>query len=176
MTYLSGPISLDDGPATIAAEHAQYDMDSETVTVPGTVLVKWADGYSIDAQWVAVNLKTRSLSGDGGVEGTLNIGRFSANELYADLDQRIVRLSIRKYHLCRDPCSRISPERRRARTTSGFYVVGIRGSCHLTGAVFDANKIGFQGRIGGLLVGARYFGCQHLGLAGADQEIGRAHV
>src|SRR3546814_13408637 len=68
-------------------------MDSETVTVPGTVLVKGADGYSIDAQGVAVNLKTRSLSGDGGVEGTLNIGRFSANELYADLDQRIVRLS-----------------------------------------------------------------------------------
>src|SRR3546814_12025096 len=93
MTDLSGAISLDDGPATIAAEHAQYDMDSETVTVPGTVLVKGADGYSIDAQGVAVNLKTRSLSGDGGVEGTLNIGRFSANELYAALDQRTVRLS-----------------------------------------------------------------------------------
>src|SRR3546814_10060578 len=46
MTDLSGAISLDDGPATIAAEHAQYDMDSETVTVPGTVLVKGADGYS----------------------------------------------------------------------------------------------------------------------------------
>ena len=93
MTDLSGAISLTDGPATIAAEHAQYDMDSETVTVPGTVLVKGADGYSIDAQGVAVNLKTRSLAGDGGVAGTLNIGRFSANELYADLDERIVRLS-----------------------------------------------------------------------------------
>jgi len=57
------------------------------------VLVKGADGYSIDAQGVAVNLKTRSLAGDGGVAGTLNIGRFSANELYADLDERIVRLS-----------------------------------------------------------------------------------
>src|SRR3546814_5124249 len=56
-------------------------------------IFKGADGYSIDAQGVAVNLKTRSLSGDGGVEGTLNIGRFSANELYADLDERIVRLS-----------------------------------------------------------------------------------
>ncbi|MBB5705042.1 LPS export ABC transporter periplasmic protein LptC [Sphingopyxis panaciterrulae] len=93
MTDLSGAISLTDGPATIAAEHAQYNMDSETVTVPGTVLVKGADGYSIDAQGVAVDLKTRSLTGDGGVAGTLNIGRFSANALYADLDERIVRLS-----------------------------------------------------------------------------------
>src|SRR3546814_14590922 len=93
MTDLSGAISLDDGPATIAAEHAQYDMDSETVTVPGTVLVKGADGYSIAAQGVAVNLKTRSLSGDGGVEGTLNHGRFSANQPYAALHPRIVRLS-----------------------------------------------------------------------------------
>src|SRR3546814_11342215 len=69
MTDLSGAISLTDGPATIAAEHAQYNMDSETVTVPGTVLVKGADGYSIDAQGVAVDLKTRSLTGDGGVAG-----------------------------------------------------------------------------------------------------------
>src|SRR3546814_7514644 len=44
MTDLSGAISLDDGPATIAAEHAQYDMDSETVTVPGTVLVRGPTG------------------------------------------------------------------------------------------------------------------------------------
>src|SRR5690606_11595531 len=63
MTDLSGAISLTDGPATIAAEHAQYNMDSETVTVPGTVLVKSADGYRIDAQGVAVDLKTRSLAG-----------------------------------------------------------------------------------------------------------------
>ena len=93
MTDLSGAISLEDGPATIAAQHAQYNMDNETVTVPGTVLVKGADGYRIDAQGVAVDLKTRSLAGDGGVAGTLNIGRFSANEIHADLDERIVRLS-----------------------------------------------------------------------------------
>ena len=32
------------------------------------------------------------MIGQGGVDGTLNIGRFSANQLTADLDQRIVRL------------------------------------------------------------------------------------
>ncbi len=93
MTDLSGAIRLDDGPATIAAQHAQYDMDDEKLAVPGTVLVKSADGYRIDADNVAIDLKTRSLTGEDGVQGTLNIGRFSANQLYADLDERIVRLS-----------------------------------------------------------------------------------
>ncbi|WOF43224.1 LPS export ABC transporter periplasmic protein LptC [Sphingopyxis indica] len=93
MTDLSGAIRLEDGPATIAAEHAQYNMDTEKVSVPGTVLVKSADGYRINAENVALDLRTRSLTGDSGVEGTLNIGRFSANRLYADLDGRTVRLS-----------------------------------------------------------------------------------
>lgn len=92
MQDLSGAIRLADGPATIVAASGQYDMDSEKVTVPGEVQVKSADGYRIDARNVAVDLKTRSLAGTGGVAGTLNIGRFSANELYADLDGRIVRL------------------------------------------------------------------------------------
>ncbi len=93
MTDLSGAIRLADGPATIAARQAQYDMDSEKVSVPGLVQVKSADGYRIDAQGVAIDLKNRSLAGGSGVDGTLNIGHFSADELYADLDQRIVRLS-----------------------------------------------------------------------------------
>src|SRR3546814_3769217 len=63
-------------------------METETVAVPGTVQVESANGYSIDASNVAVDLNTRSLSGEGGVEGTLNIGRFSANRLTADLDKR----------------------------------------------------------------------------------------
>lgn len=93
MNGLSGAIKLADGPATIAAANGQYDMDSEKVTVPGLVQVKGADGYRIDANNVAIDLKNRSLVGTGGVNGALNIGNFSANELTADLDRRIVRLS-----------------------------------------------------------------------------------
>ena len=92
MQNLSGAIRLKDGPATIAAANGQYDMDSETVVVPGLVQVKSADGYRIDASNVAINLKARSLAGTGGVTGMLNIGQFSAHRLSADLDQRIVRL------------------------------------------------------------------------------------
>ena len=93
MQQLSGAIRLKDGPATIAAAEGQYDMDTEKVSVPGTVKVRSADGYAIDASNVAIDLKGRSLAGTGGVNGALNIGQFSANQLSADLDARVVRLS-----------------------------------------------------------------------------------
>lgn len=93
MTGLSGAIKLQDGPATIAAASGQYNMDTEKVAVPGTVQVRGADGYRIDASNVDIDLKNRSLVGQGGVNGALNIGNFSANRLDADLDGRVVRLS-----------------------------------------------------------------------------------
>jgi lipopolysaccharide export system protein LptC len=92
MTDLSGAIKLTDGPATIVAKDSAYNMDTEKVAVPGLVQVKGADGYRIDASNVSIDLKSRSLVGTGGVNGTLNIGNFSANQLTADLDKRIVRL------------------------------------------------------------------------------------
>ena len=92
MEQLSGAINLADGPATIAAAAGQYNMDTEQVAVPGAVRVRSADGYRIDASNVAIDLKSRSLTGSGGVTGALNIGNFSANALSADLDTRVVRL------------------------------------------------------------------------------------
>lgn len=92
MTDLSGAIRLNDGPATIVAKESAYNMDTEKVAVPGLVRVRSANGYRIDASNVAVDLKTRSLVGQDGVNGALNIGQFSANQLTADLDQRVVRL------------------------------------------------------------------------------------
>ena len=93
MEQLSGAINLADGPATIAAAAGQYNMDTEQVAVPGAVRVRGANGYRIDASNVAIDLKSRSLTGSGGVTGALNIGNFSANALSADLDTRVVRLS-----------------------------------------------------------------------------------
>lgn len=93
MEQLSGAINLADGPATIAAAAGQYNMDTEQVAVPGAVRVRSANGYRIDASNVAIDLKSRSLTGRGGVTGALNIGNFSANALSADLDTRVVRLS-----------------------------------------------------------------------------------
>ena len=92
MTDLSGAIRLADGLATIVAQSGAYNMETERVVVPGTVRVRSANGYRLDASNVAVDLNTRRLIGTGGVEGALNIGQFSANALSADLDKRIVRL------------------------------------------------------------------------------------
>lgn len=92
MNDLSGAIRLADGPATIVAAHGSYNMDSESVAVPGAVTVKSADGYSLLASNVSLDLKKRALTGTGGVNGVMDLGRFSANQLYADLDKRTVRL------------------------------------------------------------------------------------
>ncbi len=93
MTDLSGAIRLVDGPATIFAANGAYDMKREQVGVTGPITVKAAGGYQLEARDVVIDLKGRSLAGAGGVEGALNIGRFSANRLEADLDARIVRLT-----------------------------------------------------------------------------------
>src|SRR3546814_10627500 len=45
MTDLSGAIKLADGPATIVAKTGAYNMETETVVVPGTVQVESANGY-----------------------------------------------------------------------------------------------------------------------------------
>lgn len=93
MTDLSGAIRLVDGPATIVAANGAYDMKRESVGVTGPITVNAAGGYRLEARDVVIDLKGRSLAGQGGVEGALNIGRFSANRLEADLDARIVRLT-----------------------------------------------------------------------------------
>lgn len=92
MTDLSGAIRLADGPATIFAAQGAYDMKREQVGVIGPITVTAADGYRIEARDVVIDLKTRRLVGNSGVEGALNIGRFSANRLEADLDARTVKL------------------------------------------------------------------------------------
>lgn len=93
MTDLSGAIRLADGPASIFATNGAYDMRREQVSVTGPITVKASGGYNLVARDVVIDLKARSLAGSGGVEGALNIGRFSANRLEADLDARIVRLT-----------------------------------------------------------------------------------
>lgn len=92
MSDMSGAIRLADGPATISAARSSYDMRSEQVGVQGPLTVTASDGYRLEARDVVIDLKARRLAGTSGVDGSLNIGRFSANRLEADLDARTVRL------------------------------------------------------------------------------------
>lgn len=90
---LSAAIKLDTGPATLAAKSGAYNMDNEQVDVPGLVQLRTHEGYIIDVTNVAIDMKNRSMAGRGGVQGQLNVGRFSANEVQADLDARTIKLT-----------------------------------------------------------------------------------
>src|SRR3546814_15781903 len=86
-------LGLESGPATIRADQGRYNLETETVTVTGPVLFTAADGYRIQTRDVAVDLDTRTMESDGGVEGRLPLGRFAANRMSADLEGRTVTLT-----------------------------------------------------------------------------------
>jgi lipopolysaccharide export system protein LptC len=92
MTGMSGAIRLADGPATIAADSGRYDMRSEQVSVLGPITITAADGYRLTASNVTIDLKSRQLNSNGAVKGALQIGTFSGNRLFVDLDARTLRI------------------------------------------------------------------------------------
>jgi lipopolysaccharide export system protein LptC len=92
MMDLSARIILDDGPAVIRTAIASYDMDRESVVVPGGLLFESADGYRLTTRNVGVDLKARTLQSMAPVEGRMPLGTFSADSLRADLNARTVAL------------------------------------------------------------------------------------
>lgn len=92
MKDLVARILLPEGPSKLAADTGQYDIDAETVDVDSQVRLTAADGYSMMARGVAVDLKARRMVGSGGIAGTIPAGTFSANRLEADLANRTLAL------------------------------------------------------------------------------------
>ncbi|NMW32472.1 LPS export ABC transporter periplasmic protein LptC [Altererythrobacter sp. RZ02] len=92
MKDLVARILLPEGPSKLAADTGQYDIDAETVDVDSEVRLTAADGYSMMARGVAVDLKARRMVGSGGIAGTIPAGTFSANRLEADLANRTLAL------------------------------------------------------------------------------------
>ncbi|HYE29315.1 MAG TPA: LPS export ABC transporter periplasmic protein LptC [Allosphingosinicella sp.] len=90
---MAARIQLRDGPATITADRARYDMDRQRVDVLGPILFTAADGYRLETRDVAVDLNRHSFSGAGGVEGRMPLGRFTAGGMSVDLRQRRVVLT-----------------------------------------------------------------------------------
>ncbi|CAN5139797.1 MAG: LPS export ABC transporter periplasmic protein LptC [Pseudomonadota bacterium] len=85
-------LMLPQGPATIVANLARYNLDEQNVRIPGPVRVTGPEGYRLDTSNVTVDLKARTVEGSGGVEGEMRLGQFSANRLRADLGDRTVTL------------------------------------------------------------------------------------
>jgi lipopolysaccharide export system protein LptC len=89
---LMARIQLKDGPAALEAPGGSYNFDTNQVSEPGEVNFSAADGYRMITQNVEVDLKTRRLTGSGGVSGLVPAGTFAANRISADLGERTVTL------------------------------------------------------------------------------------
>jgi lipopolysaccharide export system protein LptC len=92
MRDLVAQILLTEGPARLAAEGGVYDIRSEVVAVDGPVRFTASDGYAMTATGVSVDLKSRTMRGDNGVDGEVPSGSFSADTLRADLAARTLTL------------------------------------------------------------------------------------
>ncbi len=89
---LAASLLLPEGPARILALSGQYDLRTDRVEIPDTVRFTAADGYAMRLDGVTVDLPQRTVTGAGGVSGTVPAGSFSANRLEVDLDARTVSL------------------------------------------------------------------------------------
>ena len=83
---------LDQGPLTILAKNARYNIDEQKVAVDGLVQVNGPDDYRLATSDVLVDLKARNLASKGRVTGQMSLGTFEAGRLHADLDERKVVL------------------------------------------------------------------------------------
>ncbi|MDJ0644178.1 MAG: LPS export ABC transporter periplasmic protein LptC [Erythrobacter sp.] len=92
MDDLIAQLLLSDGPARISAPGGTYDLDEEVVAVDGTVRLTAADGYTMNASGVSVDLDARTMQGNDGVEGEVPAGSFSARSIRVDLNARTLAL------------------------------------------------------------------------------------
>ncbi|NBS22898.1 MAG: LPS export ABC transporter periplasmic protein LptC [Altererythrobacter sp.] len=92
MEDMMAQILLRDGPARISAEGGAYDIDAEVMTVDGPLRLSAADGYTMTARGVSVDLQSRVMVGDGRVEGEVPAGTFEADRIEVDIDERKISL------------------------------------------------------------------------------------
>ncbi|MBA4007993.1 MAG: LPS export ABC transporter periplasmic protein LptC [Erythrobacter sp.] len=92
MQDLVAQLLLTEGPARLSADGGIYNIARETVAVNGPVRLTTSDGYRMTASGVSVDLKSRTLRGNAGVEGEIPAGTFSANTMRADLGARTITL------------------------------------------------------------------------------------
>ncbi len=92
MDDMEARLLLPEGPAIIDANGGAYDIDAETMIVPGEMQMTAADGYRMMLRDVRIDLDTRRVVGRDGVSGAIPAGTFSANRLEVDLAARTVAL------------------------------------------------------------------------------------
>jgi len=90
---LTASILLKDGPATLKARGATFDLDRNTIAVPESLEFGTTDGYRLATSGVELDLKNQIVSGSGGVSGQAPSGTFSAEHVRVDLENRSIALT-----------------------------------------------------------------------------------
>jgi lipopolysaccharide export system protein LptC len=90
---IQAQLQMDNGPARIQADRAQYQMDRDHVNVVGPLVFTAADGYRMQTRDVAVDLRRRRFASRGSVEGQMPLGSFTGGRLEVDLPERRVVLT-----------------------------------------------------------------------------------
>lgn len=85
-------LGLAEGPVSMVANKARYNLDEQTVKVEGPIRVAGPEGERLATRDVHVNLKNRYVVSDGPVSGRIELGEFRAGRLRADLGQRTIIL------------------------------------------------------------------------------------
>ena len=92
MTDLSGRLVMDNGPATLSAGQGTYDMKAEKIRVEGPLSFASGDGFTLVASNVEFLLEPKAMQSFGPVQGRSELGNFKADELRADLQNKVIRL------------------------------------------------------------------------------------
>lgn len=92
MKDLEARILLPEGPAVLGAQSGHYDISKEQVAIDGLVQFRAADGYQMMVRDVSIDLQQKTLVGQGRVDGAVPAGTFSADNIFADLAARTVKL------------------------------------------------------------------------------------
>lgn len=88
---MNAHIQLDNGPASLNAGRARYNMDTDQVQVVGPIEFAAADGYRMGTSDVNVDLRGHTMASRGPVQGQIPLGQFAANRLQVNLpDRRVV--------------------------------------------------------------------------------------
>lgn len=92
LDQLAAEIALADGPARLRADSGRYNLDTEQVQIAGPARIVSSGGYDLTTSNPLVDLKSRQLSSKGGVTGKVPQGSFSADNMRARLEDRVVTL------------------------------------------------------------------------------------
>lgn len=87
LTGIAAELALSDGrSATFQAASGVYDTATETVTVPGPIVLETMDGYHLEGRSATVDLQALTLVSDQPVSGSGPLGALAANGFSIDLE------------------------------------------------------------------------------------------